>query len=192
VTPPEAGTTSKGNAAPAPADAGGLRDITGIEQVPATQSSSPAPLVGGAVLLVIMVMAVIWAGVRWRRGTKSKQSAEQRALQELARLEAAGPASSTEESLVRLQRVSEVVREYVHARFEVPAPQRTTEEALQLMPQAMLAHPAWRELLQTVLARCDLAKFGHQALPATELLATLQLVREFVQQTSSAAPLDQK
>jgi hypothetical protein len=149
-------------------------------------------MVGGALLLVIVATVLIWAGARLRRGRKIGQSAAQRAFQKLDRLEAAGPAASTEESLTRLLRVSEIVREYVHARFEVPAQQRTTEEALQLLPQAMLADPSQRELLQTVLARCDLAKFANQPLSATELLATVQLARRFVAQTSSATPPDRK
>ncbi len=74
-----------------------------------------------------------------------------------------------------------VVRDWLHARFALPARKRTTEELLADAATTRALAARSRELLADVLMRCDLVKFARRPLPAAERDRLL---------TSTAAMLD--
>jgi hypothetical protein len=83
--------------------------------------------------------------------------------------------------------VSEVVRGYVEERFELHAPDRTTEEFLEEMRSTQALHPNHKALLEDFLSRCDLVKFARFEPTQDELKSLLDAALRFIDET---APVD--
>jgi hypothetical protein len=80
--------------------------------------------------------------------------------------------------------VSDAVRRYVEARFEVRAPRRTTDEFLRDLAErpipGLSGHvPALEELLR----RMDLVKFAREPLDEPQMDGLLETAVEFVRRT---------
>jgi hypothetical protein len=92
--------------------------------------------------------------------------------------------------------VSGVVRVYLEERFEIHAPDRTTEEFLEEVRYSPKLEAAHKELLEVFLSRCDLVKFAKYEPTEPELRelydAALRLIDETapigVTQTQAATP----
>jgi len=79
-------------------------------------------------------------------------------------------------------RIQQILRDYVEARFEVHAPERTTEEfLLELRTRPELE--AHRALLQQFLTHCDLVRFAAHQPEESEINATADACRAFLQST---------
>jgi hypothetical protein len=100
------------------------------------------------------------------------------ARERLARLRADAAVASDDAWSVA---AATVVRDWLHARFAVPAGERTTEELLADAATTRALAARSRELLAVVLTHCDLVKFARRPLPAAERDRLL---------TSTAAMLD--
>jgi len=122
------------------------------------------PWFAGAGAVVALLAAVWW----WRRRPRKAMRdgvdvpAHVRAQRALSALRTA-PRSTRAEVEQFYVAVSQVLRDYIEARFGVAAPERTTEEFLQECD----GHPALggdsRDALGRFLTQCDLVKFaGHQ------------------------------
>jgi hypothetical protein len=167
------------------ADVKDLRDITDIEKLPPVPSLwdwAPWVLAG------LAATALLVAGVRrlrQRHRSVPALSPAQWARRELDRIQALDlPAAGEFERFHTL--ISNVVRRYLENRFELPARRQTTPEFLQAMEKSSLLPPEQQSVLRGFLERCDLAKFA-RARPATdECLATLEMARQFVEQTSTS------
>lgn len=144
-------------AAPAATAAADIRDIRGPKPVPT--AGLWAWWVGGGAALAIAGY-LVWR--RWSRRPSAGLLPYQLAL---ARLEAARKWMQPEDAREFSFEVSEIVRTYIAARFEVRAAHRTTEEFLHdllAMPEALLG--SHRALLAEFLRHCDLAKFARWVL----------------------------
>jgi len=165
------------------ADVKDLRDITDIEKLPPAASLwDRARWVLGSVV----VAALLVIGIRWRQRRRSGPllSPAQWAQRELDRLAALNlPAAGEVERFHTL--LSNVIRRYLENRFELPARRQTTPEFLQAMEKSALLPAEQQGVLRAFLERCDLAKFARAMPSAEECLATLELARRFVEQTSA-------
>jgi hypothetical protein len=88
--------------------------------------------------------------------------------------------------------VSNVVREYIEARFEVRAAHLTTDEFLRNLgehTESMLA--AHRVLLDDFLQTCDLGKFGGWRLSIPDMTTMFERAREFVMASAETSKLPQ-
>ena len=78
--------------------------------------------------------------------------------------------------------VSDAIRHYLEERFELRAPERTTEEFLEELKQSDRLSSSHKELLAGFLNECDLVKFARSSPEAYELQklhdAALSLVRD--------------
>lgn len=131
-----------------------IRDIRG-------PMFEPAPfwagLEGWAVAALALVAAAVagWLVYRWLHRPKDARAVA------LARIDRARALADRGAAKALAVELSEAVRGYLEARFEVHAPQRTTEELLAELaadPDSPLA--AHREALAEFLGACDGAKFG--------------------------------
>ena len=92
--------------------------------------------------------------------------------------------------------VSKVIRRYIEERFDIHAPQLTTEEFLRDLAQASGSQEALlashRELLGDFLRHCDLAKFAgwYYCLPDLEAMHLSAV--EFVRRSSTGEPATNK
>lgn len=80
--------------------------------------------------------------------------------------------------------VSDVLRGYVEDRFELRAPERTTEEFMEELRSSMKLHAAHKSLLEDFLSRCDLVKFARFEPTISELQALLDSALRFIDETA--------
>jgi hypothetical protein len=164
------------------ADLSELRDVSPPEQLPAKPSLMPLILWSAAALAFIGISATTWQVLRRRSERPVLLPPDAWALQELDRLplpdEFAGPESY-------YTKLSDILRQYLKLRFELPALERTTEEFLAAMRQAPQLMPEQQDLLRDFLERCDLMKFARVTSTLQESQKLAETARRFVQQTTS-------
>jgi len=85
--------------------------------------------------------------------------------------------------------VSDVLRGYVEERFQLKAPERTTEEFMGELRSSTKLRPDHKSLLEDFLVRCDLVKFARFEPTVPELEGLLDSAYRFVEET---APLDEQ
>jgi hypothetical protein len=186
-----------------------LTDEVPIEIAPmateaATAQLRPAageldPDVGGIGWLTILglasALAVVGSGsvlayraFRARRRIEKQRSAYDEAVAQLRALEDRGPPDDTAADAWFVA-LSSIVRRYLEQRYEIRAPELTTEEFLQVAtarPELTAEH---RALLSLFLERCDRVKFAGYRPDAEESLATLKAARGFVEDTRLREPI---
>ena len=81
--------------------------------------------------------------------------------------------------------VSNILRHYIEDRFELRAPERTTEEFLVEIRDAGVLTEAHRKALAEFLTHCDLVKFARHSPTAEQVQRTFDLAKNFIKQTKS-------
>ncbi len=132
-------------------------------------------------ILLILLLTLIYL-IRKRRGQRSGISIippdpYHKALQEL------------ESALQLIQRldqrpfatgITDAVRGYLAAVFSLPAPECTTEEVLEQLPNVALLTEELRENITYLLQQCDLAKFTKLQFEQPERLKLYHQAKEFI------------
>jgi hypothetical protein len=126
--------------------------------------------------------------LRTRRRVAQQRSAYDEAVAQLRTLEDHGPPdeAGADAWFVAL---SAIVRRYLEQRYDIRAPELTTEEFLLVAtarPELTTEH---RGLLSSFLERCDRVKFAGYRPDADESLATLKAARGFVEDTRLREPI---
>ena len=101
------------------------------------------------------------------------------------RLRAAGELMSDPYQFCSL--VSDVLRTYVEERFNLHAPDRTTEEFMEELRTSQQLHVDHKSLLEDFLSRCDLVKFARMEPTEPELRSLLDSALRFVDETAPVA-----
>ncbi len=137
-------------------------------------------LSGGAMLLSASLLFL--RGWRGRRRIAAKKSAYDEAIAKLRALEVRGaPESSTADAW--FVELSAIVRSYLEHRYEIRAPELTTEEFLQVASRAPELTTAHRTQLMQFLERCDRVKFAGYRPDTSESIDTLVAARGFIEET---------
>ena len=83
------------------------------------------------------------------------------------------------------ERISNILRHYIEHRFDLRAPERTTEEFLvEIQFTNALSEPD-KESLSEFLKHCDLVKFAKYSPTTEQIQRTFDLVKEFIEKTRS-------
>jgi hypothetical protein len=83
------------------------------------------------------------------------------------------------------ERISGILRHYIEDRFDLHAPERTTEEFLgELRFAGELAAPD-KQVLEEFLTHCDLVKFAKHEPTTEQIQRTFDLVKDFIERTKS-------
>ncbi|MBA3457463.1 MAG: hypothetical protein H0T42_30560 [Deltaproteobacteria bacterium] len=136
---------------------------------------------GGALMLISGTILTIRA-LRARRRIEKQRSAYEEAVAHLRDLEQRGAPDDTGADAWFVE-LSAIVRRYLEHRYEIRAPELTTEEFLLVAtarPELTTEH---RGLLTSFLERCDRVKFAGYRPDADESIATLAAARGFVEDT---------
>jgi hypothetical protein len=157
-----------------------IRDIRGPKAMP---KSWVVPAVLAGVIVVALCAYVVWRrrdrGIQPRTLTLSERTLE--------RLDSTRPLMHPDTAREFGIAASELIRDYIQKRFDVVAPQRTTEEFLQTLLQssndALARH---RSLLAEFLQQCDFVKFAGNSLAVTDMESLFQSARRFVLETGEA------
>jgi hypothetical protein len=132
-------------------------------------------------LIGVALVAVIWWRQRGRRvAPDALQPADVQALAAFEQLQELIGQDRIDDFHIRL---ADVLRQYLSARFGLPAPVRTTEELLAAMLDSGEPIRTRRQLVGTLLGQCDLVKFARHRVGREDMHAALAAASGFVRQT---------
>jgi hypothetical protein len=81
--------------------------------------------------------------------------------------------------------ISDILRHYIEDRFEMKAPERTTEEFLFEIRDTGVLSETDRKALTEFLTHCDLVKFAKHSPTNEQIQYTFDLAKNFIEQTKS-------
>jgi hypothetical protein len=161
-----------------------IEDIEGVVDMP-----QEASLWWVWVLIVVCLAGVVTGWLLFRR----KRVAELvRIFKPAHEIAYARLRSLVEDDLVNAgrikefyERISSILRHYIEHRFNLRAPERTTEEFLAELQYADVLAASDKKRLGEFLTHCDLVKFAKHSPTAEQIQRTFNLVKEFIEQTKS-------
>lgn len=83
------------------------------------------------------------------------------------------------------ERISSILRHYIEDRFDLRAPERTTEEFLAELARSDLLGVGDKDSLGEFLTHCDLVKFAKHHPTNEQIQRTFDLVKKFIEKTKS-------
>lgn len=83
------------------------------------------------------------------------------------------------------ERISGILRYYIEDRFDLHAPERTTEEFLAELQRTEVLAASDKDVLGEFLVHCDLVKFAKHAPTTEQIQRTFDLVKDFIERTRS-------
>ena len=83
------------------------------------------------------------------------------------------------------ERISGILRHYIEHRFDLRAPERTTEEFLSELGATDVLGASDKESLGEFLMHCDLVKFAKHSPTNEQIQRTFDLVKQFIEKTKS-------
>lgn len=83
------------------------------------------------------------------------------------------------------ERISSILRHYIEHRFDLRAPERTTEEFLAELKYTDVLSGSDKRSLEEFLTHCDLVKFAKHSPTTEQIQQTFNLVKEFIERTKS-------
>jgi hypothetical protein len=83
------------------------------------------------------------------------------------------------------EQISDILRHYIEHRFNLHAPERTTEEFLAELVETNVLSASNQQLLAEFLTHCDLVKFAKYDPTTEQIQKTFDLVRNFIETTKS-------
>ena len=178
-------TNSTPTALVVPSSTTGTNELRSIKP-PVDIPLGPWPWIVGALVLGLLGW-LIWLWVRWKRRTRPVAApvvvlphvrAKQRLEQALSLL--------SDPRLFCIA-VSDATRVYLEERFELHAPDRTTEEFLLELQRTSHLFPDQKATLALFLEQCDLVKFAKSEPTETELRALHKIADRLVDETIPAA-----
>lgn len=163
----------------------GPRDIKGIEELPPLPPPPVWPYwVGGGIVGAALLGFIAWRIARYKPRPRPL-SPERWALQELERIAALKLAEQGHAERFHTL-VSDVIRRYLEARYDLRAPKQTTQEFLRGLPEPSPLPMERQEKLAEFLRRCDLAKFAPVTVAIEECRQVLELARGVVTEGATA------
>jgi hypothetical protein len=88
-------------------------------------------------------------------------------------------------------RLSEIVRHYLEQRFDIRAPEMTTEEFLEKSGSSPTLNDVQKKSLHGLLNASDLVKFAKTIPSASDMDDALQWARRFVTETTPPPPVEE-
>ena len=153
----------------------------------ATQPSGESVRIVSGAALLLLVPLVLYLIFRVGRRTL-RRSAYEIALGRLRALERV--ARGTPEEIDRFYvELSGIVRRYLEDRFEIRAPESTTEEFLDRASRSHALSREHQDLLVDFLRQADLVKFAGTIPGDREIDASLANAARFLEETQEDAPL---
>ena len=83
------------------------------------------------------------------------------------------------------EQISSILRHYIEHRFDLRAPERTTEEFLAELKFTEVLSGSDKESLEEFLTHCDLVKFAKHSPTTEQIQHTFDLVKDFIEKTKS-------
>lgn len=164
-----------------------VEDIIGPRALPRGPMSWLPWSLGGLAVLSVLAM-VLWR--RWRhRGDAAaavRRPAHEIAYEELRALVARDlPTQGLFKEFYR--DLSGILRRYIENRFSLQAPERTTEEFLEVLSRDQTLTEPHKALLKAFLVHCDLVKFAEVQPAPAQVQESFDRCRAFIEETRADA-----
>ena len=161
-----------------------IADIEDIVQMPSRTSFLWLWMAGG---ICVLSAVAVWLYVRRKR--KRKLIRIFKPAHEIAfdRLRALVSEDLVSAGRIKefYERASNILRHYIEDRFELMAPERTTEEFLAELQWTEVLSPDDKQALAEFLSHCDLVKFAKHTPTTEQIQHTFDLVKSFIEETKS-------
>ncbi len=161
-----------------------IEDIEGVVEMPKTPSYW---WLWTLAALGVAVVPATWLLLRRRRAKQLVRIFRPAHELAYARLRALVAENLVEQGKIQefYERISGILRHYIEDRFDLHAPERTTEEFLEELRYAQTLAPADKSVLEEFLTHCDLVKFAKHDPTTEQVQRTFDLVKDFIERTKS-------
>jgi hypothetical protein len=161
-----------------------IEDIEGVVDMPKAASHWWLWMLGA---LAIAAVPAAWFFLRRRRIKELVRIFRPAHELAYARLRALVAENLIEQGRISefYERISGILRHYIEDRFDLRAPERTTEEFLDELRYAQTLAPADKGVLEEFLTHCDLVKFAKHDPTTEQVQRTFDLVKDFIERTKS-------
>jgi hypothetical protein len=161
-----------------------IEDIEGVVDMPKAASRW---WLWTLIVLGVAAVPAAWLLLRRRRAKKSVRIFRPAHELAYARLRALVTENLVEQGRIQefYERISGILRHYIEDRFDLHAPERTTEEFLEELRYAQTLAPADKSVLEEFLTHCDLVKFAQHDATTEQVQRTFDLVKDFIERTKS-------
>jgi hypothetical protein len=140
-------------------------------------------------LIIICITAVAAGWILLRRKRVAKLIRIFKPAHEIAydRLKALVQENLVEAGKIKefYERISSILRHYIEHRFDLRAPERTTEEFLAELKYTDVLSVSDKGSLEEFLTHCDLVKFAKHDPTTEQIQQTFDLVKDFIEKTKS-------
>ena len=164
-----------------------IADIEEVVSIPRQPSYAWAWVLG--VLILLGSGLGLWYFIRKRRPLEIIRIFKPAHELAYERLHALVQAKLIETGQIKAfyERISNILRHYIEDRFQVRAPEQTTEEFLQELSRTDALPADDKAGLGDFLASCDLVKFARHEPQTEHIQTTFDLVKGFIEKTRSDA-----
>lgn len=152
-----------------------LRPIRGAIAQPLWETPLPYIIIG--VLLLIAIIAWIAKQTLWKKAPPKLPTAYEIAI---GQLEQARALMLEKKDKAFSSVVSDAIRQYIEKRFEIKAPEQTTEEFLAAAAQHPLLKGKALDQLSQFLELCDRVKFAQQSFGTMQREAQYSSAEQFL------------
>lgn len=170
-----------------------FRDVKGPVELPISRTWAWVGwALGGLAGVIVLPILTLWAIRRMRRPVPEIVIPPHAwAFDQLQRL---ADEALVEQGMVHefYFRLSMIVREYIERRFNLMAPERTTEEFLVEVRRDPLLNTHYRDMLGQFLEACDMVKFALYEPQTAEIEQAFNAARDFVDQTAAPTPVEKE
>jgi hypothetical protein len=140
-------------------------------------------------LIIAFVSAIVTGWILLRRKRVAKLIRIFKPAHEIAydRLQALVKENLVEAGKIKefYEQISSILRHYIEHRFDLRAPERTTEEFLTELKNTDILSVSDKQSLEEFLTHCDLVKFAKHSPTNEQIQRTFDLVKEFIEKTKS-------
>ena len=161
-----------------------IADIEDVVEMPQTNSYLWLWVVGSAILITAVGLWLYLRRKRYSKLVRIFKPAHEIAYERL-RVLVKDDLINSGQIKEFYERISNILRHYIEDRFDLRAPERTTEEFLiDLQWTEVLSAPD-KETLGEFLRHCDLVKFAKYNPTSEQIQQTFDLVKDFIEKTKS-------
>jgi len=162
-----------------------IADIEDVVDMPKSPSYWPLWTLGGCVGIGAVIIA--WLYLQRRRIQELVRIFKPAHEIAYARLKALVKDDPVAAGKIKefYERISDILRHYIEHRFDLRAPERTTEEFLAELALADVLGEADKKMLEEFLTHCDLVKFAKHDPTRQQVQHTFDIVKEFIEKTKS-------
>lgn len=162
-----------------------IADIEDVVDMPKPPSDWPLWTLGGCAVTGAVIIA--WLYLRRRRIQELVRIFKPAHEIAYARLKALVKDDPVAAGRIKefYERISDILRHYIEHRFDLRAPERTTEEFLAELALADVLGETDKKMLEEFLTHCDLVKFAKHNPTHQQIQRTFDLVTEFIEKTKS-------